>query len=91
MTSDVMDSSATTPGRARVTLLDRNTDENDYPGVEYGIQARACRALERIGQLEKACARANAGTELAFFNARTGRRFRSITFDSKYTRIVVRQ
>lgn len=79
------------PGRARITLLDRNKSETDYPGVEYGIQARACRALERIGQLEQACVRGNPSRELAFFNARLGRRFRSVAFDPKYTRCVVRQ
>jgi len=76
---------------ARITVLDRNASETDYPGVEYGIQARACRALERIGQLEQACARGNPSNELAFYNARLGKRFRSVAFDSKYTRCVVRQ
>jgi salicylate hydroxylase len=79
------------PGRARVTLLDRNKSETDYPGVEYGIQARACRALERIGLLEQALVRGNPGTELAFYNARLGKRFRSVEYDPKYTRSVVRQ
>lgn len=77
--------------QARITLLDRNASETDYPGVEYGIQARACRALERIGQLEQACARGNRTKELAFYNARLGKRFSSIAFDPKYTRSVVRQ
>ena len=79
------------PGRARITLLDRNASETDYPGVEYGIQARACRALERIGLLEQACARGNPANELAFYNARLGKRFNSVAFDPKYTRTVVRQ
>ncbi len=79
------------PGRAHICVLDRNRSETDYPGVEYGIQARACRALERIGQLEQALVRANPATELAFYNARIGKRFRSVPFNSKYTRIVVRQ
>ena len=79
------------PGRAQITLLDRNKSETDYPGVEYGIQARACRALERIGHLEQACARGNASSELAFYNARLGKRFRSVAFNPRYTRNVVRQ
>ncbi len=78
-------------GRARITLLDRNKSETDYPGVEYGIQARACRALERIGQLEQACARGNPSRELAFYNKRLGKRFNSVAFDPAYTRNVVRQ
>ena len=77
--------------KARVTVLDRNASETDYPGVEYGIQARACRALERIGQLEQACARGNPTNELAFYNSRLGKRFRSVALDPKYTRCVVRQ
>lgn len=76
---------------ARITLLDRNASETDYPGVEYGIQARACRALERIGQLEQACARGNPTYELAFYNSRLGKRFRSVALDPNYTRCVVRQ
>lgn len=79
------------PGRARVTLLDRNESEIDFPGVEYGIQARAGRALERIGQLEQAYARGNPSRELAFYNARLAKRFNSVAFDPKYTRCVVRQ
>lgn len=33
---------------AEVTIVDRNQSALDYPGVEYGIQARACRALDRL-------------------------------------------
>jgi salicylate hydroxylase len=79
------------PSHVRLTLLDRNASETDYPGVEYGIQARACRALERIGQLDTAMRRSNPCTEVAFFNARLGKRFRSIRPDPRYTRAVVRQ
>lgn len=32
-----------------LTIIDRNQTALDYPGVEYGIQARACRALARLG------------------------------------------
>jgi salicylate hydroxylase len=79
------------PGRARITLFDQNASATDYPGVEYGIQERACRALERIGKLEQALARANPCTELAFYQARLGRRFRTVRVNSHYTRTVVRQ
>jgi len=79
------------PGAAQISILDRNRNATDYPGVEYGIQARACRALERIGLLERALAGANPATEIAFFNSRLGKRFASVKFDPKYTRSVVRQ
>ena len=74
-----------------VTILDRNASATDYPGVEYGIQERACRALERIGQLESALKRGNCCTEIAFYNARLRKRFRSISPNPHYTRSVVRQ
>jgi salicylate hydroxylase len=75
----------------KITILDRNASETDYPGVEYGIQERACRALERIGHLETALARGNPATGIDFSNTRLQRRFRSITSNPKYTRSVVRQ
>lgn len=78
-------------GAAQITILDRNESATDYPGVEYGVQARACRALERIGLLEEALAGANPATEVAFYNSRLGKRFASVKFDPKYTRSVVRQ
>ena len=78
-------------GRASITLLDQNASAADYPGVEYGIQKRACIALEKIGKLEQALARGNPSLEIAFYNARLGKRFRSIKFDSRYTRSVARQ
>jgi salicylate hydroxylase len=79
------------PHAGEITILDRNASETDYPGVEYGIQERACRALERIGKLEQALVRGNPCTEVAFFNSRLGKRFRSILPNPKYTRSVVRQ
>lgn len=74
-----------------ITILDRNKSETDYPGVEYGIQERACRALERINQLEPALSRGNPCHEITFYNARLQKRFRSIQSDPQYTRAVVRQ
>ncbi len=79
------------PEAASIVLLDRNSDETDYPGVEYGIQKRACLALERIGLLDRAMARANPATELAFYNARLDKRFRSVSLDPEYTFSVNRQ
>jgi salicylate hydroxylase len=78
-------------GRISITILDKNATAADYPGVEYGIQERACRALERIGLLEPALQRGNPCSEISFFNARLGKRFRSVKSDPKYTRCVVRQ
>jgi salicylate hydroxylase len=80
-----------TPAQASITLLDQNASATDYPGVEYGIQQRACRALERMGMLEQALARANPCTELAFYQARLEKRFRTIRTNPHYTRTVVRQ
>ena len=79
------------PDHTDVILFDRNASETDYPGVEYGIQERACRALERVGQLGAAMQRANPCTEIAFTNARLGKHFRSVRPDPHYTRSVVRQ
>ena len=31
-----------------ITLIDKNQSAIDYPGVEYGIQARACEALKLL-------------------------------------------
>jgi salicylate hydroxylase len=39
-----------------ITLIDKNKSAFDYPGVEYGIQERACKALKRIGIKDKALA-----------------------------------
>jgi 2-polyprenyl-6-methoxyphenol hydroxylase-like FAD-dependent oxidoreductase len=54
------------PGAFDVTLFDRNASETDYPGVEYGIQARACRALHRVGVKEAALARGLPNREIIF-------------------------
>lgn len=78
-------------GRASVTLLDQNDDASDYPGVEYGIQERACRALEKIGLLEQALIRGNPINEITFYNARLDKKFSSIHPDPHYTRAVARQ
>lgn len=74
-----------------ITILDRNKSALDYPGVEYGIQARACHALERINQLEQALCRANPCSKITFYNARIGKHFRPVRSNPTYTRAVVRQ
>lgn len=76
---------------ATVTLLDKNASATDYPGIEYGIQERACKAFEKIGLLDQALARSNPVTELSFYNARLDKHFRSIKPDPHYTRSVARQ
>lgn len=77
--------------RASITILDQNASATDYPGVEYGIQKRACSALEKIGKLEQALIRGNPATEITFYNARLNKHFRPITLDPHYTRAVARQ
>ena len=54
-----------------ITLMDRNKSAMDYPGVEYGIQERACLALERIGIKDEALAFGLNAFRISFFNART--------------------
>lgn len=78
-------------GAAGITLLDKNASATDYPGIEYGIQERACRAFERMGLLEQALARSHPTTEISFYNARLDKHFRSIKPDPHYTRSVARQ
>ena len=57
-----------------ITLMDRNKSAMDYPGVEYGIQARACLALERIGVKDEALACGLNAFRISFFNARTNKK-----------------
>lgn len=56
---------ATTFDEVELTLLDRNHDAVDYPGVEYTIQARACHALDRLGLKDAALTVGNPGTHIA--------------------------
>ena len=56
---------ATTSADVELTLIDRNHDAVDYPGVEYTIQARACHALERLGLKDAALTVGNPGTHIA--------------------------
>ncbi len=74
-----------------ITLLDKNKSLTDYPGVEYGIQERACKALERLGIKEKALNRGVRAHEITFYNSRLDKKFRMIKSNSNYTRCVVRQ
>ncbi|MEL6345352.1 MAG: NAD(P)/FAD-dependent oxidoreductase [Myxococcota bacterium] len=81
----------TSPARCQITIVERNRSAIDYPGVEYGIQARACRALDRIGIKERALHRGLRAHEIRFFNSRLGKAFRPIQSDPDNTRCVIRQ
>lgn len=74
-----------------VSLFDKNKSFFDYPGVEYGIQARACRALDRLGIKERALRRGVRAHRIEFYNSRLERSFRPIKSDPDNTRCVVRQ
>ncbi len=75
-----------------ITLIDKNQSAFDYPGVEYGIQARACLALKRIGIKEKALACGLSTDRISFFNARKNKKQRlSIKTNPDLTVTVLRQ
>lgn len=75
-----------------IILLDKNQSAIDYPGVEYGIQARACLALKRIGIKEKALACGLATSRISFFNARTNKKQKyGVSTDPNLTVTVIRQ
>jgi salicylate hydroxylase len=75
-----------------ITLLDKNQSAFDYPGVEYGIQKRACLALRRIGIKEKALACGLPTSQISFYNARTNKKQnRSVSTDPDLTVTVIRQ
>lgn len=79
------------PGRVDVVLFDRNKSETDYPGVEYGIQERACRALHRMGAKEEALRRGNPTCEIAYSVARKGKVQGVVKVDPAWCVTVVRQ
>jgi salicylate hydroxylase len=75
-----------------ITLMDKNQSAMDYPGVEYGIQARACLALKRIGIKEKALACGLSTFRISFFNARNNKKQKfGVTTDPDLTVDVLRQ
>ena len=75
-----------------ITLIDKNQSAIDYPGVEYGIQARACEALKRIGIKEKALACGLETSRISFFNSRTNKKQKfGVTTDPDLTVTVIRQ
>jgi salicylate hydroxylase len=75
-----------------ITLIDKNQSAIDYPGVEYGIQARACEALKRIGMKEKALACGLDTSRISFYNSRTNKKQKfGVTTDPDLTVTVIRQ
>jgi salicylate hydroxylase len=78
-------------GVVDVTLLDKNASESDYPGVEYGIQERACRALSRMGVKDAALRRGNPNREIAFSVVSRGREQGAVKTDPTWCVCVIRQ
>jgi salicylate hydroxylase len=75
-----------------ITLIDKNQSAIDYPGVEYGIQARACMALKRIGVKEKALACGLETSRISFFNSRTNKKQKfGVSTNPDLTVTVIRQ
>jgi salicylate hydroxylase len=75
-----------------IVLIDKNKSAFDYPGVEYGIQKRACLALRRIGIKDQALAKGLPNKTINFFNARTNQmQKQQIKTDPELTVTVVRQ
>jgi salicylate hydroxylase len=79
------------PPSVRITIVDRNKSSIDYPGVEYGIQERACRALERLGVKEVALSCGHRTDNITLFNAKTNRKQHTAAIDPEYTVNVLRQ
>jgi 2-polyprenyl-6-methoxyphenol hydroxylase-like FAD-dependent oxidoreductase len=71
--------------RLRVTLLDRNRSPADHPGVEYGIQARATRALARLGLKDAALAMGHPAERMLFHIARGARDQLSVRVNPRET------
>jgi salicylate hydroxylase len=75
-----------------ITLIDKNQSSIDYPGVEYGIQSRACLALQRIGIKDKALSCGLATSRISFFNSRTNKKQKfGVTTNPDLTVTVIRQ
>ncbi|KAI8800514.1 hypothetical protein BJ742DRAFT_841409 [Cladochytrium replicatum] len=74
-----------------VTIIDKNSGVSDYEGVEYAIQERAARALEKIGVKDAALQRGNPMTEFCFYDERRDKKQMSVQQDPKYCFEVFRQ
>jgi salicylate hydroxylase len=74
-----------------LTIVDRNQSALDYPGVEYGIQARACRALDRLGVKDAALRTVgHPGQQIILHVMESGRDQKRIRVDPDNTYGVVR-
>jgi salicylate hydroxylase len=92
VTALALEAYCTSNTTVEITLIDKNKSAMDYPGVEYGIQARACLALKRIGIKEKALACGLETTRISFFNSRTNKKQKfGIATDPDLTVTVLRQ
>jgi salicylate hydroxylase len=78
------------PGSVEVTLLDRHRSSDDHLGVEYGLQARAMRALHRIGADGAARERGHPVDRIEFHDRRDRRRLR-LRVDPRWTVGVLRR
>ncbi len=75
-----------------ITLIDKNQSAIDYPGVEYGIQSRACLALKRIGIKDKALSCGLETSKISFFNSRTNKKQKfGVSTNPDLTVTVIRQ
>ena len=92
VTALALEAYCTSAEGVEITLIDKNQSAVDYPGVEYGIQARACKALKRIGIKEEALACGLATSRISFFNARTNKKQKfGVSTDPDLTVTVIRQ
>lgn len=92
VTALALEAYCTAAEAVEITLIDRNLSAFDYPGVEYGIQERACLALKRMGVKEKALACGLATSKISFFNSRTNKKQnKSVVTNPDLTVTVIRQ
>ncbi|MHA7263753.1 FAD-dependent oxidoreductase [Arthrobacter sp. TMN-37] len=78
------------PGSVDITVLDRYNSTADYPGVEYGIQARAMRALHRVRADDAARRRGNPVDRIEFYK-RHGHRQLALRVDPRWSIGVMRR
>jgi 2-polyprenyl-6-methoxyphenol hydroxylase-like FAD-dependent oxidoreductase len=75
---------ATSPTDAEFTLIDRNSSVVDSPGVEYTLQVRACRALDRLGLKDAALRVGHPTGRIVLRVMRTDKIQRRIRLDPQY-------
>ncbi len=77
-------------GSVEVTVLDRHRGPADSPGLEYGIQARAMRALHRVGA-DGAARERGRPVDRFDFHHRDGRRQVTVRVDPEWSIGVLRR